>query len=75
MGPIPPPEYTGRKEVLHPITDCRDLHLPAFDAAYPFAIVNLEDNEMPVSAKAKVFNPLYSRRCHQQRNSDCRYPL
>jgi hypothetical protein len=28
-----------------------------FDAAYPFAIVNLEDDEMPVSAKAKTFNP------------------
>src|SRR4029079_6227682 len=28
-----------------------------FDAAYPFAIVNLEDEKMPVSAKAKTFNP------------------
>jgi uncharacterized protein (DUF608 family) len=28
-----------------------------FDAAYPFAVVKLEDNEMPISAKAKVFNP------------------
>lgn len=28
-----------------------------FDAAYPFATVNLEDDDMPVSAKAKVFNP------------------
>ena len=29
----------------------------SFDAAYPFATVNLEDHELPVSAKAKVFNP------------------
>ena len=26
---------------------------PSFDAAYPFAIVNLEDPEMPISAKGK----------------------
>src|SRR4029077_14433378 len=29
----------------------------SFDAAYPFGVVNLDDEAMPVSAKAKVFNP------------------
>lgn len=29
-----------------------------FDAAYPFGIVNLSDNNLPVDVKMKVFNPL-----------------
>ena len=56
-GPIPPAEYAGQKGAARPIMDCRDLNMHSFDAAYPFAIVNLDDDDMPVSAKAKIFNP------------------
>ena len=57
MGPIPPSNYAVRKAAVHLIMGFQDFANASFDAAYPFGIVNLEDNNMPVSAKAKVFNP------------------
>ena len=57
MGPIPPPEYAGQQGSEAPNHGLPRFEHASFDAAYPFAIVNLEDDEMPVSAKAKTFNP------------------
>jgi uncharacterized protein (DUF608 family) len=56
-GPIPPREYTGSEGSVAPNHGLPRFTSASFDAAYPFAIVNLEDNEMPVSARLKVFNP------------------
>jgi len=57
MGPIPPPQYAGQQGSEAPNHGLPRFEHATFDAAYPFAIVNLEDDEMPVSAKAKTFNP------------------
>lgn len=57
MGPIPPSEFAGSEGSRTPNHGLPRFSSCSFDAAYPFGIVNLEDNEMPVSAKAKVFNP------------------
>lgn len=57
MGPIPPTEFIGSEGSVAPNHGLPRFASASFDAAYPFAIVNLEDDGMPVSAKAKVFNP------------------
>ena len=57
MGPIPSDEYIGSEGSRAPNHGLPRFSRASFDAAYPFGIVNLEDNTMPVSAKAKVFNP------------------
>ena len=57
MGPIPPTEYTGSEGSVAPNHGLPRFASADFDAGYPFAMVNLEDNGMPVSAKLKVFNP------------------
>jgi non-lysosomal glucosylceramidase len=57
MGPIPPPEYTGSEGSNAPNHGLPRFARASFDAGYPFAIVNLEDEAMPISARAKVFNP------------------
>jgi len=57
MGPIPPPEFIGSEGSVAPNHGLPRFSQASFDAAYPFATVNLEDDGMPVSAKAKVFNP------------------
>jgi non-lysosomal glucosylceramidase len=57
MGPIPPQEYTGSEGSNAPNHGLPRFAKASFDAGYPFGIVNLEDDGMPVSAKAKVFNP------------------
>ena len=57
MGPIPPAEYAGQQGSEAPNHGLPRFEHASFDAAYPFAIVNLEDEQMPVSAKAKTFNP------------------
>jgi non-lysosomal glucosylceramidase len=57
MGPIPPTEYTGSEGSVAPNHGLPRFASASFDAAYPFATVNLEDNGMPISAKVKVFNP------------------
>ena len=50
-------EYAGQQGSEAPNHGLPRFEHASFDAAYPFAIVNLEDDEMPVSAKAKTFNP------------------
>ena len=57
MGPIPPREYTGSEGSTAPNHGLPRFAKASFDAAYPFGVVNLDDETMPVSAKAKVFNP------------------
>lgn len=57
MGPIPPTQYAGEQGSEAPNHGLPRFKNVSFDAAYPFAVVNLDDSEMPVSAKAKVFNP------------------
>ena len=57
MGPIPLSDYAGSEGSRTPNHGLPRFSTATFDAAYPFATVNLEDNDMPVSAKAKVFNP------------------
>lgn len=57
MGPIPPSEFAGSEGSRTPNHGLPRFASSSFDAAYPFGIVNLEDSEMPVSAKLKVFNP------------------
>ncbi|HWD89061.1 MAG TPA: GH116 family glycosyl-hydrolase [Mucilaginibacter sp.] len=57
MGPIPPDQYAGEQGSIAPNHGMPRFKSATFDAAYPFATVNLEDDEMPVSVKAKVFNP------------------
>ena len=57
MGPIPPDQYAGSEGSQAPNHGMPRFKSASFDAAYPFAEVNLEDDEMPVSVKAKVFNP------------------
>ncbi|HLG41506.1 MAG TPA: GH116 family glycosyl-hydrolase, partial [Chitinophagaceae bacterium] len=57
MGPIALPDYAGSEGSRTPNHGLPRFSTSTFDAAYPFAVVNLEDNNLPVSAKAKVFNP------------------
>ncbi|HET7001349.1 MAG TPA: GH116 family glycosyl-hydrolase, partial [Puia sp.] len=57
MGPIPPPEYTGSEGSTAPNHGLPRFANASFDAGYPFGVVNLDDDAMPVSAKAKTFNP------------------
>ncbi len=57
MGPIPPSDYAGSEGSRAPNHGLPRFRSASFDAAYPFATVNLEDDNMPVSAKAKTFNP------------------
>ena len=57
MGPIPPDQYAGMQGSTAPNHGLPRFKSATFDAAYPFATVNLEDDDMPVSVKARVFNP------------------
>jgi non-lysosomal glucosylceramidase len=57
MGPIPPTDYIGSQGSISPNHGLPRFASATFDAGYPFAIVNLEDSGMPVSAKVKAFNP------------------
>jgi non-lysosomal glucosylceramidase len=58
MGPLLDHEYEhmeGRPVDHHGIPRFEKAN---FDAAYPFGVVNLSDNELPVEVKIKTFNPL-----------------
>jgi non-lysosomal glucosylceramidase len=57
MGPIALSEYPGSEGSMAPNHGLPRFTSASYDVAYPFATVSLEDNEMPVSAKVKVFNP------------------
>jgi non-lysosomal glucosylceramidase len=56
-GPIPATEYNGSQGSVSPNHGLPRFASATFDAAYPFAMVNLEDSGMPISAKVRVFNP------------------
>ncbi len=56
-GPIPFSQYTGDQGSMAPNHGLPRFASASFDAAYPFAMVNLEDPKMPVSVKLKTFNP------------------
>ncbi|MEI9918605.1 MAG: GH116 family glycosyl-hydrolase [Bacteroidota bacterium] len=58
MGPIALSDYPGAEGSFAPNHGLPRFTTATFDAAYPFGTVNLEDDEMPVSAKVKAFNPL-----------------
>jgi len=57
MGPIPLSEYAGTEGSRSPNHGLPRFSKASFDAAYPLGVVNLSDEDMPVSAKVKVFNP------------------
>ncbi|RYU92125.1 hypothetical protein EWM62_01395 [Mucilaginibacter terrigena] len=57
LGPIPPNEYAGSEGSNTPSHGLPRFSTSSFDAAYPFATVNLQDNDMPVIVKLKTFNP------------------
>ena len=57
IGPLSPTEYQGQQGSTAPNNGFPRFQSATFDVAYPFAVVNLEDDNLPVSAKAKVFNP------------------
>ena len=57
MGPISPADYTGQQGSEEPNHGLPRFSDASFDAAYPFATVNLKDYKVPVTAKLRVFNP------------------
>jgi uncharacterized protein (DUF608 family) len=56
-GPVAVSEYEGMQGSTAPNHGMPRFASAAFDAAYPFAVVHLEDPHMPVSVQARVFNP------------------
>jgi non-lysosomal glucosylceramidase len=57
MGPISPSQYAGDQGSQAPNHGLPRFDHATFDAAYPFAVVGLDDDQMPVSVKGKFFNP------------------
>ncbi|HPG45664.1 MAG TPA: GH116 family glycosyl-hydrolase [bacterium] len=58
MGPIPLSEYEGmdgRNPANHGIPRFRKCR---FSSAYPFAQVDLQDDDLPIRVQLKAFNPL-----------------
>ena len=57
-GPIPVSQFQGMQGSEAPNNGFPRFRSVSFDAAYPFAVVNLDDDAMPVSARVKTFgNP------------------
>jgi uncharacterized protein (DUF608 family) len=56
-GPVSRSEYEGMQGSTTPNHGMPRFAAASFDAAYPFAVVHLEDSHMPVSVQARVFNP------------------
>ncbi|MCG6915015.1 non-lysosomal glucosylceramidase [bacterium BMS3Abin03] len=59
MGPVPLSEYQNSENNLVSLPNFGFPRFAesTFDAAYPFATVTFEDDDMPVTAKLKTFNP------------------
>jgi len=57
MGPVPPSEYQGMQGSEGPNNGFPRFSHAAFDAAYPFGTVSLEDPEIPLTARVMAFNP------------------
>lgn len=58
LGPVAISDYAGSEGSTAPSHGLPRFASATVDVAYPFMIVNLEDDEMPVAAKVKAFNPL-----------------
>jgi non-lysosomal glucosylceramidase len=56
-GPVSSSEYEGMQGSTTPNHGMPRFSTASFDAAYPFAVVHLEDPQMPVTVQARVFNP------------------
>jgi non-lysosomal glucosylceramidase len=56
-GPLPLSSYQGQQGSVAPNNGFPRFKSASFDAAYPFAIVRLDDEGMPVSATLSCFNP------------------
>ena len=57
MGPIAISDYAGAEGSMAPNHGLPRFASASVDVTYPFMVVNLDDDAMPVSVKAKVFNP------------------
>lgn len=57
MGPLALSDYEGAEGSFAPNHGIPRFKTSAFETAYPFGTVKLEDPAMPVSAKLRVFNP------------------
>jgi non-lysosomal glucosylceramidase len=58
LGPVAISEYPGAEGSFAPNHGFPRFAKATFSSAYPFGVVTLEDDEMPVNATIKVFNPL-----------------
>jgi len=56
-GPVALSEYEGMQGSTAANHGMPRFATASFDAAYPFAVVHLEDPRLPVSVQARVFNP------------------
>ncbi len=65
MGPIPVADYIGSQGSNAPSHGMPRFRNASFDAAYPFATVNLRDDEMPVTVKVKP-STLHPGRCDRK---------
>ncbi len=57
MGPIAAADYAGSEGSNSPNHGLPRFKNASFDVAYPFATVQLQDDDMPVTATVKTFNP------------------
>lgn len=57
IGPVSPQDFAGHSGSVVPNHGLPRFDSATFDAAYPFATVNLSDRKMPISARVRVFNP------------------
>ncbi|HMH34923.1 MAG TPA: GH116 family glycosyl-hydrolase, partial [Puia sp.] len=56
-GPVPSSQFQGMQGSEAPNNGFPRFSTVSFDAAYPFAVVNLDDGQMPISARVRTFNP------------------
>jgi len=56
-GPVPLADYEGMQGSTAPDHGFPRFRSATFDAAYPFAVVHLEDPDLPVTVSARTFNP------------------
>lgn len=57
MGPVPVGQFQGMQGSEAPNNGFPRFRHVVFDVAYPFAVVSLDDESMPVSARLRTFNP------------------
>ena len=74
MGPIALADYAGSEGSRTPSHGLPRFESASFDAAYPFGTVNLEDADMPVSARA-LYSILLFPAMQMPAESHCHHPL